>query len=98
MALQRKLRKKSLRRPKKKDTILERQVAMSHASYNGTVSVTLIKSLIGKTVKQKACIQALGLRKIGHTKQYDYNNKCLAGMIDKVSFMLDISEVEEIIQ
>ena len=96
MAFQRKLRKKHLRRSKKKETARKAEVAMSHASYNGTVSVTLIKSLIGKTAKQEAIIKALGLRKIGHTKQYDYNNKCLAGMIDKVSFMLEISEVEEI--
>jgi len=96
MGVRRKKRKKTLRRPKNKHTSRKCEVAMSNASHNGTVSVTLIKSLIGKTQQQKACIKALGLRKIGHTKQYDYNNVCLAGMIDKVSFMLDVMEVEEI--
>ena len=56
-----------------------------------TVKVTQIKSLIGRTDKQKACIKGLGLRRIRHTVVLE-DTPCVRGMINKVSFMVNVEK------
>ena len=56
-----------------------------------TVKVTQIKSLIGRTDKQKNCIKGLGLRRIRHTVVLE-DTPCVRGMINKVSFMVNVEK------
>lgn len=55
------------------------------------ITVTLKKSAIGATDKQKACVRGLGLRKTGSTKTLE-NTPAVRGMIKKVIHLLDIAE------
>lgn len=57
------------------------------------VKITLVKSPIGKLPVQRATLRALGLRKIGRTKEFDRSNPAVDGMIRKVSFLLKVEEV-----
>lgn len=56
-----------------------------------TITVTLKKSTIRHTDKQKACIKGLGLRKTGSSKTLE-NTPAVRGMIKKVIHLLDIAE------
>ena len=56
-----------------------------------TVKVTQIKSLIGRTKKQQACIKGLGLRRIRHSVVLE-DTPCVRGMINKVSFMVNVEK------
>lgn len=59
---------------------------------NKRLEITLKRSLIGRTKKQRAVIESLGLRKIGQTVVHD-DSPMIRGMIKKVDFMLDVKEV-----
>ncbi len=52
------------------------------------IIVTLKKSLIGSTEKQKANVRGLGLRRIGSQKTLE-NTPATRGMIKKIIHMLD---------
>ena len=54
--------------------------------------VTLIKSLIGRLKSHKACAQGLGLRKINSSATVAATN-CNMGMINKISYLLNVEEV-----
>jgi large subunit ribosomal protein L30 len=56
-----------------------------------TISVTQIKSKIGRLASHKACLKGLGLRKINHTVRVldTVENR---GMINKVSYMVTVEE------
>jgi len=56
-----------------------------------TITVTLKKSTIGCTIKQKACVKGLGLRKTGTSKTLE-NTPAVRGMIKKVIHLLDFKE------
>ena len=56
-----------------------------------TITVTLKKSTIGCTDKQKANVRGLGLKKTG-TKKTLENTPAVRGMIKKVIHLLDIEE------
>ena len=56
------------------------------------LKITQKKSLIGRNARQRATIEALGLKKIGQTVVKD-DNPAIRGMIHKVDFMLDVEEV-----
>jgi large subunit ribosomal protein L30 len=56
-----------------------------------TITVTLKKSVISCTDKQKACVKGLGLRKTGSSKTLE-NTPAVRGMIKKVIHLLDIAE------
>jgi large subunit ribosomal protein L30 len=58
------------------------------------VRVTLVKSPIGYTVKHKATIRALGLRKMHQTVQHE-DSPTLRGMLYKVSHLVEVEEVIE---
>lgn len=54
--------------------------------------ITYRKSAIGYTVKQKATIQALGLRKLNQSVVQE-DTAVIRGMVHKVSHLVDVEEV-----
>ncbi len=56
------------------------------------LEITLKKSFIGKKDGQIATCKALGLKKIGQSVVKE-DNKATRGMIQKVSFMVDVNEL-----
>ncbi len=55
------------------------------------VKVTLVKSAIGYTVRQKATVRALGLRRLGQTVEH-MDTPAIRGMINKVSHLVRVEE------
>ncbi|GIX42837.1 MAG: 50S ribosomal protein L30 [Leptospiraceae bacterium] len=58
------------------------------------IKVTLKKSIIGKKPDHRATVKALGLRKIGKSREIDMSNNALVGMVKKIEYMLDIEVIE----
>ncbi len=56
-----------------------------------TLKVTQIRSTAHRLAKHKACVQGLGLRRIGHTVEVE-DTPAVRGMINTVSHMLEVSE------
>lgn len=56
------------------------------------IKVTLKKSLIGSTQRQRANAQALGLKKINDTNTLDSKPEIL-GMVNKVRHLLDVEAI-----
>ena len=59
-----------------------------------TLKVTLKKSLIGSTTKQKSTAFGLGLRKINQTRILQ-NTPAIRGMVKKLLHLVDVEEVEQ---
>jgi large subunit ribosomal protein L30 len=55
------------------------------------LTVTLKKSLIDQKPCHKKAAAALGLRRIGKTRQYD-DNPCVRGMIRVVRHLVEVKE------
>jgi large subunit ribosomal protein L30 len=55
--------------------------------------VTMVKSSIGSTKRQKATLAALGLKKMHQTKEHDKTPQVL-GMINKMQHLLNVEEVK----
>ena len=58
---------------------------------NKSVKVTLVKSVIGRLPKHKACVAGLGLRRIRQAVEVQ-DTPCNRGMINKVSYLLKVDE------
>jgi large subunit ribosomal protein L30 len=56
------------------------------------LEIKLKRSFIGRKEDQIATVKALGLKKIGQTVVKE-DNQAIRGMINKVSFMLDVKEL-----
>ncbi|MEJ2603654.1 MAG: 50S ribosomal protein L30 [Gammaproteobacteria bacterium] len=56
------------------------------------LKVTLVKSRHGRLASHKACVAGLGLRKINHTVTVEDTPEN-RGMINKVSYLLNVEEV-----
>lgn len=56
------------------------------------LAVTLIKSIIGRTKSQIACVKGLGLKKLRSKKEL-VDTPQVRGMIEKVKFLLRVEEV-----
>lgn len=56
------------------------------------LKITLVKSPIGALKKQKATIEALGLRKM-HSEVIQKDNACIRGMVFKVNHLVKVEEV-----
>ena len=56
--------------------------------------ITYIKSAIGYNVKQKATIQALGLRRMQQTVEHE-DTPVIRGMINKVSHLVRVETAPE---
>jgi large subunit ribosomal protein L30 len=55
------------------------------------IEVTLVKSAIGYSERQKRTVRALGLRRLGQTVEHD-DTPVIRGMINKVSHLVRVSE------
>lgn len=56
------------------------------------VKITLKRSTIGCLKKQRATIEALGLKKIGQSNVLN-DNECIRGMIKVVSHLITVEEL-----
>jgi large subunit ribosomal protein L30 len=57
------------------------------------IRVTQVKSIIGQIPSHKKTIEALGLRRIGHTKEYA-DTPQIRGMISKITHMVTWEELK----
>lgn len=57
----------------------------------GQIKITQVKSVIDRSKRQKATIQALGLRKINHSVVKEAHPQIL-GMVEKVRHLVDVEE------
>ena len=55
------------------------------------LKITLKKSLISEKPRTRATVEALGLRKIGHSVEHP-DNKAVRGMIQKVRHLVEVEE------
>lgn len=55
------------------------------------LKVTLVKSTIGYSVRQKDTVRGLGLRRLGQTVEHD-DTAVIRGMINKVSHLVRVEE------
>ncbi|HJN51764.1 MAG: 50S ribosomal protein L30 [Pseudomonadales bacterium] len=53
------------------------------------ISVTLVKSPLGRLKRHKDCVRGLGLRRIRHTVEVE-DTPLIRGMINKVSYMVKV--------
>ena len=58
----------------------------------GKVKITQVRSIIGRPKRQKATIQALGLRKMNHSVEHEATPQIL-GMIHKVQHLVTVEEL-----
>jgi large subunit ribosomal protein L30 len=56
------------------------------------IHIKLVKSVIDRPERQKRTIQALGLGKIGSTKEVE-NTPQVAGMVNAVKHLLEVTEL-----
>ena len=56
------------------------------------LKITLVKSPIGRGIKQQATVKALGLNKIGKTVEKN-DTPAIRGMITKVSHLVKVEEI-----
>ncbi len=57
-----------------------------------TLKVTLVRSLIGNTQRQRDTVQSLGLRRIRQTVEHQ-DSPAIRGMIAKVHHLIRVEEV-----
>ncbi len=58
------------------------------------LKITQTRSKIGKNKKAKRTIEALGLKRIGHTVIHE-DTPQIRGMINVVYYMVDVQEIDE---
>jgi len=59
----------------------------------GNLKITLVRSIIKSKKGQKATVEALGLRKIGHSVTQKDNPQIRGGMIDKIAHLVEVEEI-----
>jgi large subunit ribosomal protein L30 len=57
------------------------------------VKLTQVKSTIGRSGRQRATLQALGLRKINASSEHEVTPQ-IEGMINKVKHLITVEEVK----
>ena len=57
------------------------------------LKITMIKSSIGSTKRQKATLAALGLKKMHQTVEHDASPQ-VVGMVNKMRHLLNVEEVK----
>ncbi len=57
-----------------------------------TLKIKQVRSIIGRPARQKRTMQALGLRKINHTREVVATPQIL-GMIEKVKHLITVEEM-----
>ena len=58
----------------------------------GKIKITQVKSSIDRSKRQKATLEALGLRKISHSVEHDTSPQIL-GMVNKVQHLVKVEEL-----
>ena len=61
------------------------------------IRITYQKSTIGYNQKQKATIQALGLRRLHQVVEHE-DTPVIRGMVNKVPHLVQVEVVEEVVQ
>lgn len=56
------------------------------------IRIKLVKSLIGRKKDQIETVKALGLKKLNSVVEHE-DTPQIRGMIDKISFMLEVEEI-----
>jgi large subunit ribosomal protein L30 len=56
------------------------------------VKITLVRSMIGSTQRQKRTLEALGLRKLNHSVVHEVNPQIM-GMAQKLNHVLKVEEI-----
>jgi len=56
------------------------------------IKITQVRSGIGRPLRQKRTLQALGLKRIRHTVEHDATPQIL-GMVGKVNHLVTVEEV-----
>lgn len=64
---------------------------MAKKKQEKTLRITLVRSPIGYTKRQKATVRALGLRKMNHTVEHKDVPE-IRGMVDKISHLVHVEE------
>lgn len=65
---------------------------MAKKKQEKTLRITLVRSPIGYSKRQKATVKALGLRKLNHTVEHKDVPE-IRGMVDKVNHLVRVEEV-----
>lgn len=55
------------------------------------LTITLTRSLIGRTESQRETVKALGLKKVNQTVEH-VDNETIRGMVNKVSHLVSVKE------
>lgn len=55
--------------------------------------ITLVRSPIGYSIRQKRTVKALGLRKINHVVERPATDS-VRGMVNKISHLIKVEEIE----
>ncbi len=58
-----------------------------------TLKITQVRSIIGRSARQKQTLEALGLRRLHHTVEHE-DSPQVRGMIDKVQHLVEVEESE----
>jgi large subunit ribosomal protein L30 len=64
---------------------------MAKATKKKMIKVTLVRSPIGYSLRQKRTVKAIGLRRINQTVDVE-DNAVMRGMINKVSHLVSVEE------
>ena len=56
------------------------------------LKITQVRSIIGRPARQKRTMEALGLRRINHSREVSASPQIL-GMIDSVKHLLKVEEI-----
>lgn len=57
------------------------------------LQITLVRSPIGYSVRQKRTVEALGLRKLNQTVEKP-DNSAIRGMVERITHLVAVEEVE----
>ena len=57
------------------------------------LKITQVKSTIGSTKRQKAIMEALGLKKLNQTVEHEATPQ-IVGMVNKMRHLISVEEVE----
>lgn len=66
----------------------------SKQSKKRILRITLVKSPIGYSKRQKQTVRALGLRRMHQTVEHE-DSPAVIGMVNKISHMIDVEEQVE---
>jgi len=57
------------------------------------ISITLKKSVIGYSHRQRRVVESLGLKRLNHSVEHEHTSS-IDGMIKKIQHLVDVKDVE----